>query len=212
MLHGGTLLFIPSIYYSLHLLIPHSQSFPPSPPGLSLCLSGCTVFLICKWRALCLRLSGSISLYYFHMRSFGRRVCLIVIKCLSLKGPFLPAASQTGRRKSVINQTKRKPFHLRWYLGLPQSVSLLLREHRVRARGCSPWRSLPQARDFQSWCSEQACWPKRIVLRPEILILLWQLAGYARQQTWGKQRNPGGIFTNSMEVKRQRTELQISYI
>ena len=125
-------------------------------------------------------------------------------QCLSLKGPFLPAASQTGRRKSVIDQTNRKPCHLRWYLGLPQCMSLLLREHRVRAWGCSPWQSPPQARDFQSWRSEQACWPKSMVPRPESLILLWRLAGHARQQTWEKQRNPEGIFT--VELKQHGSE------
>ena len=105
--------------------------------------------------------------------------------------------------QSSIKQTESHLIYV-WSLGFPQSMSLLLRKHWVRAQGCSPWRSLQQAQCFQSRYSEQACWPKRIAAGPEILILLCQLDGYARQQTWGEQRNPGGIFT--VELKQHGSE------
>ena len=105
--------------------------------------------------------------------------------------------------QSSIKQTESHFIYV-WSLGFPQSMSLLLRKRWVRAQGCSPWRSLQQARCSQSRYSEQACWPRRIAAGPEILILLCQLDGCAWQQTWGEQRNPGGIFT--AELKQHGSE------
>ena len=151
-------------------------------------------------------------------------------QCLSLKGPFLTAASQTDRPKSINHQsvsqtnkqTNRKPF--RWPVGVwvfPSPCLCFSGSIEWGHGAAGPWSSLQQARNFQSWIQSNI-----VDLRGLSCVLRFSFSSASwmgmQQQTWGEQRDPGGIFTVDlklggwmrwcMEVKRQRTDCRLSYI
>ena len=75
-LYNRTLLFIHSIYTSLHLLIPNSQSIPsPAPPWQQVC-SIQTVYLLCPSRSLKL----TVHAYSKHLIASYRKMPFTLIK------------------------------------------------------------------------------------------------------------------------------------
>ena len=115
-LYSRILLLIQSIYTSLHLLIPDSQSNPPHPCSLlatsSLSSVSVSLFLFCRWVHFCHIL---VAMYKWYRGGHGNP-----FHCYCLENPMDWGACWATVRRTAKRQTWLKWLSIahKWYHGI----------------------------------------------------------------------------------------------